>query len=103
MKRESARGAYVTVLNKGAQQAGAIFVVQNHLNGTGSIYAPAPQSLLDDDGQDRKFELRLEQANQEVIDQFLDKQKQFDPDLWIIETESGSGPISLELTPILPN
>jgi len=98
MRTESARGAYVSVLKSGAQQAGALFIVQNHLNGMLSLYAPAPQALMDEpDGDDRKFECVLLNVNQETIDEYLEKQKNFDPDLWIIESESGSGEISLSI------
>lgn len=98
MRTETARGAYVSVLKSGAQQAGALFIVHNHLNGTMNLYAPAPQALMDvPDGDDRKFECVLHNVSQQDIDDYLSKQKNFDPDLWIIETESGSGEISLSL------
>ncbi len=98
MKMETARGAYVSVVNSGAQQAGALFIIQNHLDDTSSLYAPAPQAFLDeeDDG-DRKFECVFASVSQETIDNYLEKQKNFDPDLWIIETESGSGDISISI------
>lgn len=97
MRRETARGAFVTAVKKGAQQAGAIFIVHNHLDGTGSLYSPAPQPLVDDTLSERFFELVLEKVPQTEIDLYLEKQKRFDPDLWIIETESGSGNPSVEL------
>jgi len=98
MRTESARGAYVSVLKSGAQQAGALFIIQNHLNGMLDLYAPAPQALMDmPDDDDRKFECVLVNVSQQEIDDYLEKQKNFDPDLWIIETESGSDKISLSL------
>lgn len=98
MRLETARGAYVSVVKTGAQQAGALFIVHNHLNGWQSLYSPAPQALLDEpEGDDRKFECALDTVNQEDIDAYLEKQKRFDPDLWVIETESGSGEISLSI------
>ena len=98
MRLESARGAYVSVVKSGAQQAGALFIIQNHLDGTLSLYAPAPQALIEQpDGDDRKFECVQVKVSQEEIDTYLQKQGNFDPDLWIIETESGSGDISLSI------
>ena len=98
MRQETARGAYVSVVKSGAQQAGALFVIHNHLNGLLSLYSPAPQALLEEpDGDDRKFECALEKVSQEEIDSYLEKQKNFDPDLWVIESESGSGDISLSI------
>ena len=97
MRNETARGAYVSVLKSGAQEAGAIFIVQNHLNGTFSLFGPAPQAMVEDVSTDRTFECILENSDQVGIDAYLEKQKNFDPDLWIIESESGSGEISLTL------
>ncbi len=97
MRQEAARGAYVTVAKKGAQQAGALFVVHNHLDGTMDLYGPAPQSMFDDDVSDRQFEHLLNKASLSELDQYLEKQKRFDPDLWIIETESGSGSPCIEV------
>lgn len=97
MRRETERGAFVTTIRKGAQQAGAIFIIHNHLDGTSSLYGPAPQPLIDDPVSERFFEKVLDVVPQEEIDKYLDKQKNFDPDLWIIETESGKGAPSIEL------
>ncbi|MEM7214859.1 MAG: DUF1491 family protein [Pseudomonadota bacterium] len=97
MRQESARGAYVTVVKTGAQQAGAMFVLHNRLKGAYDLYGPAPQSIFEDKNSDRKFELLLQDIDLAVAENYLDKQKNFDPDLWVIETESGIGEISLEI------
>lgn len=94
---ETNRGAFVTAIRKGAQQAGAIFVIHNHLDGHASLYAPAPQALLEDDTSGRKFERVLQTKTMQEIEEYLEKQARFDPDLWIIETESGAGEPCLDL------
>ena len=90
MRLETQRGAFVAAVKTGAQEAGAIFIVHNHLNGTVSIYAPAPQTLASDDGG-RRFEKTQDCIPQMDADKYLESQIKFDPDLWIIETESGTG------------
>ncbi len=98
MRRETARGAFVLAAKKGAQQAGAVFVVHNHLDGTATLYGPAPQAFFDEeDSGERKFEKALTEKPMSDVDEYLAKQQNFDPDLWIIETESGEGEPSLEL------
>ena len=98
MRKETARGAFVTVVKQGAQQAGAVFVIHNHLDGTLDLYGPAPQVFFDEksDG-DRAFELIFEHTNQQAIDDYMSKQSNFDPDLWLVETESGNGDITLDM------
>jgi len=98
MRRETARGAFVTVIKQGAQQAGTVFVIHNHLDGTLDLYGPAPQVFFDEDANiDRAFELVLQKTDQQSIDDYMWKQSNFDPDLWLVETESGSGDISLDI------
>jgi len=98
LRNETARGAYVTVAKQGAQQAGAVFIAHNHLDGTLDLYGPAPQAFLDDVAEaDRPFERVLTQVDQQEIDQYMEKQSNFDPDLWLVETESGSDNITLNI------
>lgn len=97
MRRETDRGAFVMAVKRGSQQAGALFVIHNHLNGTASLYAPAPQAYFEDEPTDRLFEKALDTKPTAEIDDYLEKQKRFDPDLWIIETELGTGEPALEL------
>lgn len=97
MRLETNRGAFVTVARKGAQQAGAMFVVELHHDGSFDVFGPAPQSFLDEELSERRFERVLEKVSGETKDNYLERQINFDPDLWIVETESGSGDISLTL------
>ncbi len=94
MRREQQRGSYVSVMRSGAKEAGAIFVVHNHLDGTLDLFSPAPQSMMMET-TGRKFELVLERVDQSKIDQYLEKQVKFDPDLWIIDIESNSDDLEL--------
>jgi len=95
MRREASRGAYVAVLKKGAQQAGAPFVIHLKNDGFADVYGPAPQALIDSEEGERQFERVLHYVDKDKVDEYLARQEKFDPDLWIIETESGSGDISL--------
>lgn len=96
MRLERERGAYVSVVRPGSQEAGAVFVIQNHLDGSLDLHAPAPQSTLGEIDE-RKFERVLEKVDQSEIDIYLERQINFDPDLWVIETESGTGELELDI------
>ena len=90
VRRVSLQGDYCTVVQKGAEAAGAIFVVhRNPATTTCSLYGPAPQTVLaDEGGAGRLFEQVLDQATVAEIDTYLDRQRNFDPDIWIVELES---------------
>ena len=88
IRRAQAAGAFVTIVNKGAAEAGAIFVVVNDLAGGNRLYAPAPQTDYSADGvAERQFECVLDSVSTPEIDEKLARERSFDPDIWIIEIE----------------
>jgi len=98
LRRAAAAGCFTGVVQRGAKEAGAIFVIVNHLDKKFSLYGPAPQTSFGEDGDnDRKFSLLIEYDDeQEIIDR-LEKEKKFDPDLWIIENEDRQGRALLDI------
>lgn len=96
VRREASRGAFVTVQKKGAVEAGAIYVIENRLDGAFFLHGPAPQSMIDEEIDDRLFETIRSGTSEDDIEAYLAKQKSFDPDIWIIETECRQGPPSID-------
>ena len=47
VRRCHIEGAFAAVRRRGAEEAGAIFVKLNRLDGTAELFGPAPQSALD--------------------------------------------------------
>lgn len=98
LRTEQGQGAYVCVLQKGAEAAGAIFIVQNHLDNTFSLYSPAPQALFDAEDQgERMFEQPISHSTEQEIGEYLDRQKKFDPDIWVVEVESKADELHLQI------
>src|SRR4051812_37529527 len=87
LRRVFSRGDFAAVEYKGSEEAGAIFIRQRQRNGLETLYAPAPQNFFDDDASDRKFEMRLEKADPDVVREAIAKERRFDPDLWLVEIE----------------
>lgn len=83
-----AKGGYAAVERKGMDQAGAIFIRQRFRDGRETLFGPAPQSLVDEEGaMDRRFELRLDQVDAETVAPLIEREIKWDPDLWLVELE----------------
>jgi len=94
VRRCQAEGAYAVVRRRGAEEAGAIFVIINRLDRTAELFSPAPQSTFDDERPiERAFTpcLSGKIVPEAEIESYLTRQIRFDPDIWIIEVEDRGG------------
>jgi hypothetical protein len=86
-----------TVVYHGDDQAGAIYVKIARLDGTAALYSPAPQSFAmaeepsETDGE-RRFTAYFPAGTPErQVDDHMQRQREFDGDLWLIEIEDRQG------------
>lgn len=91
VRRAFALGGFAAIEKKGAEEAGAIFVRVVARDGRVSLYAPAPQSIAVEQEEamsdDRLFECRLKDAEADEAAAFLERERRFDSDLWIVDLE----------------
>jgi hypothetical protein len=94
IRRCNGEGAYAVVRRRGAEDAGAIFIILNRLDGTADLYGPAPQTAFDDaHPSDRAFStiLKHSPAPEADVEARLKREIDFDPDVWIVEIEDRAG------------
>lgn len=92
VRRANVEGAFAAVTQRGAEEAGAIFVKVARLDRTADLYGPAPQSSFDTDATgDRLFERVMTEAPEFEVDERLRRERNFDGDLWIVEIEDREG------------
>lgn len=94
LRRVQVAGAFAALRRRGSEEAGAIFIKISRLDGTASVFAPAPQSAFDDDHpQERAFVPAL--ADQPVTEadaeDYIARQRRYDPDIWVVEVEDRAG------------
>lgn len=93
-------GAFAVVRRRGAEEAGAIFVRINRLDGTSDLFGPAPQSAFEmSPGVERMFSASLAEqpAPDATVEAYLAREVKFDPDIWIVEVEDRAGRHFLDL------
>ena len=95
LRRRHIDGTFAVVRRRGAEEAGAIFIKVNRLDGTGTLYAPAAQATFEEARPlERMFTAavgRDSPASDADIEVRLTKEIRFDPDLWIVEVEDRTG------------
>ena len=95
VRRCHGEGAFAVVVRRGAEEAGAIFIKVSRLDGTATLYGPAPQSAFDDARPaDRAFDPVIghpQPAPDADVEARLVKEIRYDPDVWIVEVEDRGG------------
>lgn len=95
LRRCNVEGAFAVVRRRGADEAGAVFIIINRLDGTVALYGPAPQTAFDDARpSERMFTAVLggaAPAAEADAEARLAREVKFDPDVWIIEVEDRAG------------
>jgi len=100
LRRCQVEGIAAVVRRRGAEEAGAIFVRIDRLDGTSDLFGPAPQSAFDAVGSaDRAFtpSLASQPAADASVEAYLAREIKFDPDIWIVEVEDRTGRNFLEI------
>ncbi|WP_243367530.1 DUF1491 family protein [Microvirga solisilvae] len=98
LRRCGVEGIDAALRKRGSAEAGAIFVKVDHLDGTASLYGPAPQLFIDDSGE-RLFAPILQGVFSLDVEERMTRELRFDSDLWLIEVDDREGRHFLDLAP----
>ena len=98
LRRCASEGVVAVLRRRGSPEAGAVFIKIDRLDGTSTLYAPAPQSEARE-GFDRMFSrVHAEECiENDKIEAKLAREMNFDSDLWIVEVEDRQGRHFLDL------
>ncbi|HZW46708.1 MAG TPA: DUF1491 family protein [Microvirga sp.] len=98
LRRCGVEGVDAALRKRGAAEAGAIFVKVDHLDGTASLYGPAPQ-LFVEDSDERLFSPILQGVTRLEVEERMARELRFDSDLWLVEVDDRQGRHFLDLAP----
>jgi hypothetical protein len=93
LRRVFGAGGFAAVVKRGATEAGAVFVLARGRLGEVALFGPAPQTSYDSAKPDDRFFSLLGAGDDAALDARLEREKKFDPDIWVIEIEAGSVPV----------
>ena len=90
-------GLAAAVVRHGDDDAGAIYIRINRLDGTSLLFGPSPAGFAGAD-EDRRWVPALSGLAEPDadIEAYLERQAKFDPDLWLVEVEARDGRHLLE-------
>ena len=91
VRRHNDLGHLCVVVRKGDPIAGQLFLEVDHLNGTVSLFTPAPSALRPEGDEDRLFQRRFDRVEPERVRERIAQEQKFDPDLWVISLEMRNG------------
>lgn len=96
VRRHNDVGHLCVVSRRGDPVAGQIFLAVDHLNGTVSLFTPAPAAKRrEEDGADRIFECRFDHVEPAKVRDRIAREVDFDPDVWVVELEMRSGDLGI--------
>jgi hypothetical protein len=86
IRRCEVAGAAAYLVRRGAEEAGAVFIKINRLDGTCTVLSPARR------GEERIWTRPIgEAADDARAADYFAKQTRIDPDIWIVEIEDREG------------
>ena len=97
LRRCQIAGAFAAMRRRGAESAGAIFVIVERGDRRLDLYGPAPQSNFAAEDGGRSFETLAAKSDRNTVEVRLRNEIRFDPDIWILEVEERDGRHGLDL------
>lgn len=94
VRRVFGAGGFAVIVKRGAAEAGAVFVRSRNRLGETALFGPAPQTSYDSARPDDRFFTLLGHGHDTgALDARLEREKKFDPDIWVVEIEAGAVPL----------
>ncbi|NOZ33593.1 MAG: DUF1491 family protein [Alphaproteobacteria bacterium] len=98
LRRHNQLGRICVVSRRGDPQAGAIWIEVDHLDGTVSLFGPAPMMSAELSGE-RIFRTQFARQSASQVQARMVSEEGFDPDFWLVTLEEPAGEHGLELAP----
>jgi hypothetical protein len=95
LRRCMVEGIFGAVVRKGAEEAGAVYVIVNHLDGSCHLFGPAPGASHGEEGERLWVEEIVPPQGPPEAMALLERRIRSDPDIWVVEVEDRTGTAGL--------
>lgn len=96
VRRHNDLGNMCVVARRGDPIAGQVFIEVDHLDGTASLFTPAP-TISRGDSVDMIFQRRFSHVEPGLVRDRIAREADFDPDLWVLSLDLRGDDPGIEL------
>lgn len=86
IRRHNDLGQMCVVARRGDPIAGQVFIEVDHLDGTHSLFTPAP-AISRGEGVGPVFQRRFFRTDAATVRDRIERESRFDPDLWVLSLD----------------
>jgi len=97
VRRHNDLGHMCVVSRRGDPIAGQVFIEVDHLDGTVSLYTPAPMVSRTDNGAGLAFQQRFHRVEPMQVRERIAREVDFDPDLWVLSLDLREDDIGVDI------
>jgi hypothetical protein len=96
VRRHNDLGNMCVVARRGDPIAGQVFIEVDHLDGTRSLFTPAPMVGRPDDAR-LVFQRRFSRVEAAKVSERIAREIEFDPDLWVLSLDLRGDDVGIDL------
>ena len=96
VRRHNDLGHICVYARRGDPIAGQVFIEVDHLDGTRSLYTPAPMASREDDAR-LVFQCRFKRVEPGKVIDRIAREVDFDPDLWVISLDLRGDDVGIDV------
>ena len=98
VRRHNDLGNMCVMSRRGDPIAGQVFIEIDHLDGTRSLYTPAPMASRVDDAS-LVFQCRFKRVEPSKVIERIAREVEFDPDLWVLSLDLRGDDAGIDVIP----
>lgn len=87
VRRHNDLGNMCVVSRRGDPVAGQVYIELDHLDGTVSLFTPAPMASRNEESANLVFQRRYSHVEPAKVRERIAREVDFDPDLWVISLD----------------